>query len=113
MDTLVHSSMGCLRSAACPMAGSCSGLRAGVAGTSSSHRLFFTPRCVARRPAHGTRQSRRVPDPLKAATVEAPKVDRGDDPKRVDRQESIREQAHRRGELRALSLGQNYRSACM
>ena len=94
MGAPMNVSMDSLRWSASHSAGSSAGLQRGCSGAGPSHRVITHTRCGARSGADSQSRSGRAPEPVRAATVEAPKVSEGG---QANKQGDIREQAHRRG----------------
>lgn len=92
MGTSLNVSMDSLRWASSH--GSSASLHRSSCGAGPSHRVIVHPRCSARAGADGQSRSGRAPEPVRAATVEAPKISEGG---QASKQGDIREQAHRRG----------------
>lgn len=94
MGAPMNVSMDSLKWSASHSAGSSAGLHRGCSGAGPSHRGITHTRCGAHPGAEGQSRSGRAPEPVRAATVEAPKVTEGG---HANKQGDIREQAHRRG----------------
>lgn len=85
-----------LRSSAALHSAGSAALQRGSSGVGPSHRVIVHPRCSARAGADAQSRSGRAPDPVRAATIEAPNVNVSEG-RQAAKQGDIREQAHRRG----------------